>query len=444
MAVKCKNLPTEWGKDTNVLWTYNFEGNSWSSPVVWGNKVFISHAFGEKVTTPPEPPQPPPPPPPAGTSEEDQDESEGTPQPGEAPGPGQQAVPPPHEEAPDTSYRQDIYRWEVTCIDLETGEKLWNQVAYKGNPGRGKNPGSTYANETPATDGKRVYVYFGNTGLFCYDMDGNLLWKKNLGVYETQRGWGTGSSPVVYKDVLYVQVDNEENSFLVALNAATGEQIWKAERDEKTNYSTPYIWKNSVRTELVVCGKTARSYDLKTGKVLWEMKVGGEQAIPSPVGDKNLLYIGNAGGHEVQGTLCAVKAGAEGDITPDEEELVSSGVVWSNPDAATNNPSPLLYKGLIYILASRGGDISCFNAATGKLIYKEKVENAAGCWASPWAYDGKIYFLDEKGVTHIIKAGEKFEVLAQNTLEGTFWSSVAIAGDEYIFKGESKLYCIGK
>jgi outer membrane protein assembly factor BamB len=320
---------------------------------------------------------------------------------------------------------------------------VWKNVAYEGNPRSGINRGgSTYANETPATDGKRVYVYFGTLGMFCYDMEGNLLWQKDLGAYKTLNEWGTGSSPVVYQDILYQQVDNEESSFVVALDAATGEQIWKAEREEKTNYSTPVIWKNGIRTELVTSGKSARSYDLKTGNVLWELKVGGEMNIPSAVPYKDRLYIGNAGGRETSGTLFAVKAGAQGDITPPEGELVSSGVEWSVPDAGTSNPSPLLYKGLIYLLASRGGDISCFDASTGKLIYKEKVDKVAACWASPWANNDKIYFLDEKGVTHIINAGEKFEVLSRNKLDDRFWASPAITRDAYIFKGVKSLYCI--
>ncbi|KPK80171.1 MAG: hypothetical protein AMS27_17345 [Bacteroides sp. SM23_62_1] len=428
MAVTGRNLPVQWGNDINVLWTYDLEGSSWSSPLVWGNKVFISTAFPEKVTAPAEQQAPPPPPPPP-------------PQGGNDSRPRQELPPPPPPPI-DTNYLQDVYRWELTCIDLKSGEELWKQVAYHGNPRGRKNPGATYANETPVTDGKRVYVYFGMIGLYCYDMDGNLLWQKDLGAYETLNGWGTGSSPVVYQDILYQQVDNEENAFIVALDAHTGEEIWKAGREEKTNYSTPLIWKNNIRTELVVSGKIARGYDLRTGEVLWELRINGEYNIPSPVADKDHLYLGNAGGREFPGTLFCVKAGARGDITPADGELVSSGVEWSIPDAGTGNPSPLLYDGLVYMLSSRGGDMSCFDASTGKLIYKEKVDSVASCWASPWAYKDNIYFMDEKGVTYIIKAGETFEVLSRNKLDDRFWASPAITRDAYIFKGVEKLYCV--
>ena len=426
------NLPAEWANDTNVIWTYELTGSGWSSPVVWGNKVFITTSHAEKDTsqTVQEPPPPPPPPPPA----EHRDTS----------GSGQDTPPPPPPPRPpaDTSYLLDTYLWEISCIDLNTGKELWKQVAHKGTPRIKKHAMTNYASETPVTDGKRVYVYFGMTGLFCYDMDGKLLWQKDLGAYETQNGWGTGSSPALYNDIIYVQVDNEVNSFIVALDAGTGEQIWKAGREEKTNYSTPIIWRNSVRTELVVSGKRARSYDLQTGEVLWELNINGEQNIPSPVADKDPLYIGNAGGREATGTLFAVKAGADGDITPSEGELVSDGVEWSIPDAGTGNPSPLLHEGLIYLLASRGGEINCYNASTGESVYKEKVDKVAACWASPWVYKDKIYFIDEKGITHIIKAGETFEILSSNKLDDKFWASVAITRNAYIFKGVERLYCV--
>lgn len=393
MVATGKNLPTEWDDDTNVRWSYEINGDSWSSPVVWGNKVFIASAFPLELS--------------------------------------------------DSSYLEDVYRWQVACVDLETGEELWKQVAFEGNPRTKKHRATNYAGETPVTDGKRVYVYFGMTGLFCYDLDGELLWKKDLGAYRTLNGWGTGSSPVIYKDVLYVQVDNEEHSFLVALDSGTGEEKWKVDREEKTNYSTPVIWKNSVRTELVSGGKKARAYDTATGEVYWELHMAGHYNIPSAVTEKDLLYIGNSGYRDIPSTLFAVKAGAKGDITPTEGEETSSGVLWSNLDAPSGNPSPLLHDGLLYTLTSRGGEISCIDALTGEIIYQEKVEKVSACWASPWIHEDKIYFYDEKGVTNVIRAGKAFEVLYQNTLDDKFWASVAVTKDAYLIKGVERLYCIG-
>ncbi len=406
MIVSGENLPTEWSEELNVAWTFDVEGDGWASPVVWGNQVFVASVVPVKINKP-----------------------------GEGEG----------EEENQDLYLKDVYRWELSCVDIESGKELWKQVAHEGSPRIKKHARTNYASETPVTDGKRVYVYFGMTGLFCYDMDGTLVWEKDLGAFETQRGWGTGSSPLLYKDRLFVQVDNEEQSFLVALDAETGDEIWRVERDELTNYSTPYLWKNRVRTELVTGGKRARAYDPATGEVLWEIQMGGHYNIPSPTADQNLLFMGNAGYRDVKGTYFAIKAGAEGDITPDSGQHTSAGVAWSNPDASfLGSPSPLLYNGLIYIVASRGGQITCLEAETGEIVYQEKVEKVAACWASPWLNENKIFFMDEKGVTQVVKAGREFEHLHENSLDDRFWASVAVAGDAYLFKGDKKLYCIKK
>lgn len=447
MIVNAKNLPEEWGNDMNVKWTTDLEGAGWSSPVIWGNRIIIICAVPEKVNPAPErgPGQGPPPggqaPPPGQAPQSGQ-----MPQPGQAFQPGQapQGVQfPPRQDIPDTSFRREIYRWEVQCFDLGTGKQLWKQVAYHGAPRAGKNPGSTYACETPVTDGKRIFAYFGMHGLYCYDMDGKLLWQKDFGSYYTQRGWGTGSSPVLYNNILYILNDNEENSFLAALDALTGEELWKVSRDEKTTYSTPYIWRNSVRTELVTTGKTARSYDPATGRLLWQLNMGGEQAIPLPTGDKDHVYLGNRGGREAVGVYFAVKAGASGDITPAEGKTESSGVVWMNSGADVGNATPLLYKGLIYVFGARG-EITCLNSLTGEEIYKTRLQGAGAIWASPWAYNDKIWFYNESGVTRAFKAGETYELISENKLDDRFWASVAVTGNNYIFRGVEKLWCIGR
>ena len=404
MVVIGENLPAEWSEELNVAWTFDVEGEGWASPIVWGNQVFVASTVAVKINKP-----------------------------GEAEG----------EQENQDLYLQDVYRWELTCVDLVTGKELWKQVAHEGSPRIKKHARTNYASETPVTDGKRVYVYFGMTGLFCYDMDGTLVWKKDLGAFETQRGWGTGSSPLLYKDRLFVKVDNEEHSFLVALDASTGDEIWKVERDEKTNYGTPFIWKNSVRTELVTGGKRARAYNPATGELIWEVQMDGHYNIPSPTADRDLLFMGNAGYRDTKGTFFAIEAGAEGDITPDSGSLASDGVAWFNPDAAfLGSPSPLLYNGLVYLISSRGGEVTCLEAETGAFVYQEKIDNVGACWASPWAHGDKIFFFDEKGVTKVIKAGREFELLGENTLDDRFWASVAVAGDAYLFKGDKKLYCI--
>ncbi|MDX2430576.1 MAG: PQQ-binding-like beta-propeller repeat protein, partial [Bacteroides sp.] len=404
---KAKDLPVVWGEDQNVRWSVEVEGDSWASPVVWGKKVFVASSFPVKVSAAPE-------------------RREGAPPGGE-----------------DESFKSEVYRWEVTCVDLESGAILWKETAFEGSPRVKKHRAHNYAAETPVTDGKRLYVYFGMTGLYCYSLDGELLWEKDLGAYKTLHDWGTGSSPVIYNEKLYVQVDNEENSFLVALDAASGDEIWKASRDEKTNYSTPMIWENSQRKELIVGGKTARSYDLLTGEVFWELKVPGHYNIPGPVADDDYIYLGNAPYRDTPGTFFCVKAGAEGNITPAEGESTSSGVAWSIMDAPLGSPSPLLHNGLIYLLSSRGGSVSCLDATSGEQVYQEKIEGVAACWASPWLYEDQIYFTDEKGTTRIITAGKTFELVGENKLDDKFWASVAVTSDAYLMKGNKKLYCIG-
>jgi outer membrane protein assembly factor BamB len=281
------------------------------------------------------------------------------------------------------------------------------------------------------------------TGLFAYDFDGNLVWEKDLGTYLSQSDWGTSTSPLLVKSTLYLQIDNEDNSFLVALDSESGEEKWRVPRNEKTNWSTPVIWKNKVRTELVTAGKIARSYDPGTGALLWELNVGGGRNISSPVADKEMIYLGNEKRSDGGGILFAVKAGAEGDITPEEGASTSTGVAWSLPGSGLSMASPLLYDGLLYIVERRGGMIFCYQAATGEPVYQSlKIPDAGPFWASPWAVDDKIYCMDERGTTHVVRAGEEFEVLTQNKLDDKFWASQAIANKSYFFRGVEYIYCV--
>lgn len=424
MAFESASLPDKWNTDTNVVWTALLDGAGYSSPVVWGNRIFVTSAVPVKVNPAPEKPPMPAGPPPQG---------------GQGQQPAQPPLPPvpPIPEVRDTTYMNEIYKLEVQCFDLLTGKLLWTRIPYEGAPRIGKNANSTYACETPVTDGQRLYASFGMHGIFCYDLEGNPLWNKDLGAFYTQKGWGTGSSPILHNNMLFIQSDNEENSFITALDAATGNEIWRVMRDEKTTYSTPYIWKNLLRTELVTCGKKARSYDPETGKLLWELEIGGEQVIPSPVGNEELLFIGNAGGRETKARLFAVKPGAEGEVGADK-------IAWMSEDSGLGNPSPLLYRDRLYVIGGRG-EISVLDPLTGSVKYQQRINGVGAVWATAWANNDIIYFLDERGVTRAFRAGDSFEKLAENTLEGTkFWSSIAMTGKTYLFKSAEKLYCVGK
>ena len=398
-----KELPLEWNDDKNIAWKFDLEGRGWSCPIVWGNKIFITNAVLEDPSIL-----------------------------GEAK-PGRRT-----ENPSDV-----VYDFEVICIDIESGKEIWKKTAYHGIPRYKTHRDNNYAPETMVTDGKHVYAYFGMTGLYCYDLDGNLVWEKDLGNYPMQSNWGTSTSPLLYKDVLYMQIDNEENSFLAALDAKTGEEKWRIDRDEKSNWGTPIIWNNSKRTELVAPGLKTRGYNPENGELFWELDMQGGRNITSPVADGDMLFVGNEMRRNGGGVLFGVKAGASGDISLDEDKRSNEFVIWSVPESRIAMASPLVYKGLLYIVDRRRGQMTCYNSLTGEIVYPAtNIEDAAAFWASPWAFDDKIYCLDDKGVTHVIKAGEEFEELGKNKLSDIFWASTAIAKKSYIFRGEKGLYCI--
>jgi outer membrane protein assembly factor BamB len=400
-------LPTEWGPDTNVRWKVEIPGAGWSSPIVWDDKVFVTTAVAPKQARP-----------------KPFSESYGGPNFGTPP--------------------DGIYRWEVYCLDRATGKVLWKQVAAERRPAIPIHPSNSYASETPVTDGARLYAYFGMTGLFCYDLAGKLLWSKGLGTYTMQMGWGTGSSPAQDGDGLFVQCDNEEQSFLVALDKKTGTELWRVPRDEKSSWGTPFVWRNKVRTELVaVGGKKVRSYDPATGKLLWELGGMSGMATTTPVADDERLYTGSVGMGGGGSPLVAVKAGASGDITLPKVETSNAGVAWSRTRAGPWMPSPLLYRGYLYVLEARLGLLSCYDARTGQPAYeKQRLQRARGFTASPWAYAGRVFCLDQDGLTFVVKAGPKFELLATNQLDDRFAASPAAAGGDLFLRGVSCLYCI--
>jgi outer membrane protein assembly factor BamB len=310
---------------------------------------------------------------------------------------------------------------------------------------------NTYASETPVTDGKRLYVYFGMLGVFCYDLDGEQVWKKDLGTYEMKRGWGTASSLALHEDHLFVLLDSEEDSFLVALRTSDGEEAWRAERpNEPSNWSSPVIWKNNVRTELVVGGEIIRSHDPRTGVVLWELNTHGGETSASPCGNSERLVVGTEfsrarpGRPKRPGLLCSVKPGASGDITPKEGETTSPGLHWFRERGGPEMASPLIYNDYVYIV-QRSSLLNCYDAKTGERVYEEKrVEGGRPFWASPWAYDGHVYCLDEAGSTHVIQPGDDYEVVAVNKLDDQFWASSAVVEGTLILRGVEGIYCIGR
>ena len=484
------NPPTEWSaeKDAakNIAWQIEVPGVAWSQPIVWGDKIFVTTAITENQRKPS--PQgggrggfgprgggfgPPggrggfgpqsggPRPSEAGRGEGQP--GEGRPaesRPGEGRsgrpgGPGGFGGPGggpggfggrgfggPGGFGRGGTPPDQVYTWKVLCLDRATGKTMWEQTAKEAKPTIPTHGTNTFASETPITDGERVYAYFGMTGLYCYDLAGNELWEKDLGSFPMMGGWGTGSSPVLEGERLFVLCDNEEKSFLVALDKKSGDELWRIERSEKSNWSTPFIWKTKLRTELVTSGSKTQSYDPATGKLLWEMSGQAGGARSTPTATDELLFVGTGGGMGAAGPLVAIRAGASGDISLTGNQSSNKGVAWSVERGGPQMASPLVYGGCVYVLGNRGGVVNCYDEKTGKLHYEERLEGASGFTSSPWVAAGKIFCLDQNGQTFVLEPGPKLKLLGRNKIDDMFWSSAAVAGDQLLLRGVNKLYCI--
>lgn len=253
-----------------------------------------------------------------------------------------------------------VYQYQVICIDADSGEQIWRKRVKEGKPSLPRHSTNTYATETPVTDGERIYAYFGMNGVHCLDMEGNLEWQKDLGAYEMRAGWGTASSPTLLDDRLFVQVDNQEQSFLVALATDSGEELWQVNRDESSQYSSPFVWKNSLRNELIVSGMMYRSYNPATGDLIWQldMNQGRSSATPVAIGDR--LYVGNefrnrGGEDDGGGRLYAIKPGGGGDITPPDDGRRGEFVEWRTDDSGIQMASPTHCGGNLYFFERRRG-----------------------------------------------------------------------------------------
>jgi outer membrane protein assembly factor BamB len=403
-----QNLPDTWSATENVAWKTDIKGRGWSSPIVWGNKIFVTSVvnLGE----------------------------EEAPKKGLYFG-GERKEPP-----------KDEHQWNVVCLDVNDGHMVWEQTAHTGQPATTIHIKNSYASETPVTDGERVYAFFGNVGLYCYDLDGKLVWKHEIEPHKTRYGWGTAASPVLYQDRLYLVNDNEEESYLLALNAKTGEQVFRVDRDEKSNWATPYVWKNSLRTELIVPGTgKIRSYDLE-GQPLWELGGMSSITVAMPYSQGDMLYVSSGYVLDKQKPIYAIKPGASGDITLEGDATSNEFIVWCAKMGGPYNPTSLLYGDSIYVLYDQGF-FACFDAKTGAEVYpKKRIPDGKGFSASPWAYDNKIFCLNEDGVTFVMAAGKEFEILHTNTLaaDDMGMATPAIVGDKLLLRTSARLYCIEK
>jgi len=400
------NLPDTWSTTENVTWKTDIPGAGWSSPAVWGDNIFLTSVIG---------------------SAESEKPKKGLYFGGE-------------RKAPT-----DIHRWMVYCVDFKTGKIRWEREVKKGPPESSHHLKNTYASETPVTDGERVYAYFGNVGVFCFDMSGKQLWSKTWGPFQTRYGWGTAASPVLHKDRLYIVNDNEQQSFIVALNKKTGDEVWRVERKEGSNWATPYIWENEIRTEIITPGTgRVRSYDLN-GKLLWEFGGMSSIAIPTPFSRHGLVYIASGYIGDQHRPVYAIKPGAAGDISLKPGETSNKYIAWYLPQAGPYNPSPLVYGDYYYTLYDRGF-FTCHDAKTGNEVYpRVRIDPGVNAFtSSPWAYNGKIFCLSEDGDTFVIKAGPEFKLLGKNSLDEMCMATPAIVRGSLIVRTASKLYRISK
>lgn len=378
--------PTSWSETNNVRWKTRIPGSGESSPVVWENQVFVTSAV--KVENPPA------------------------------------------EKA--------AYDFVLLSLDKQTGAIQWTRKATNAVPHEGHHPDHGYASGSPTTDGEVVLAYFGSRGLHCYDLKGEIKWSREFGQMKTRNAFGEGASPALFKDIVIVNWDDETtNDFIVALDRRTGKELWKAPRDEDTDWSTPLIVTHEGRQQVVVnAAKRVRSYDLTSGKQIWEC--GGQTAnpIPSPVASKDTVYVtsgfrGNA--------AVAIALGRTGDLTG------TDAIRWSRNKNTPYVPSPLLVGGLLYLVTGNNPVITCLDAATGEPHYEAvKLEGPNSIYASPVAAGGRVYIFGRNGVCAVLKQGKTLEVLSTNRLAEKTDATPALVGKQMFVRGKESLYCIAE
>ncbi|HTY63153.1 MAG TPA: PQQ-binding-like beta-propeller repeat protein [Acidobacteriota bacterium] len=404
------STPVQWNVDQaqNVEWKVPIPGMGHSSPVVFGDRIFITTAV---------------------KSEGPQELKVGL----------YGDITPVEETA--------VYSWKVYCLDRKTGQVIWDRTAHTGVPKIKRHPKSTHANPTPATDGKHLVAYFGSEGLYCYDYDGKLLWSKDLGVLESgyyvvpSALWGTGSSPVIYEDAVYLQCDVLKNPFIAAFSLEDGKEIWRTVRNDVPTWSTPTIHKSGDRVYLIVNGcREAAGYDAKTGTRLWYLGENGDIPVPTPVVADDLVYITNA--HGQISPIYAVRLTATGDITLKGLVRVNQHIAWSEARAGAYMQTPIVYGGYLYVCQD-SGVLSCYEANTGKRVYQTRLgSGATGFSASGVAADGKLYYTSEEGDVYVVKAGPPFQLLATNPIGEICMATPAISEGVLYFRTQAHLVAI--
>ena len=392
--------PMTWSESENIRWKVPIDGRGVSSPVVWGNKIFLLSSVntGEVDTSLPKP--------------EDQP-----------------------ERVFGIKHPNTKYSFVVLCLDRKTGKEIWRRVATDLVPHEGHHKDNSFASASPFTDGKRLYCWFGSAGLYCFDLDGEKLWSKDLGRAKVGASLGEGCSPVVHDNKVIILRDHKGQSTIEALDATSGAPLWKKERDEPNGWSTPLIVPYQGKTQVITCGDNlVRSYDLESGAIIWQCGGLSQNTIPCPVTDGERVYcMSGYSGY----SLLALPLSAKGDITGSEE------IVWSKSKNTPYIPSPILYDGMLGFLKSNQSFYSVLDAKTGnELIGSTRLPSVANVYSSPVGAAGRVYLTGRNGVTLVLKRGKEFEVLATNKLDDEFRASAALVGKQMLLRGSQYLYCI--
>lgn len=425
-------VPERWTTTRNVRWKTEVPGQGWSSPIVWGDTVFMTSGISGRPFKQPTPGL-------YGNDYIAELRAQGLP-----PEEIMRRVRARDNEAPEES---DEIRYMVYALDARTGAIRWAREAHRATPSGGRHRKNTYASETPFTDGERLYASFGqNVGLFCYSLDGTLLWKKQWPPQRIYLDFGTASSPVVHDGRVYLLHDNEDASFITALDAKTGEEIWRTPRPQeglpKSSWTTPFVWTHAGRTEIVTTGHgMILAYDLD-GREIWRV-TGMSMPTASPMAAGGLLYVGTGSQGDANRPFLAIRPGASGDITLKDGETSNAFIAWRHPRASGYTPSALVHGGRAYLIHDTG-ILTVLNAATGEQIYKVRVGGGGHTFsASPVAAGDRVFLVTEEGVTFVLQAGDGYQELARNDLGEMSLASPAIAGGSIYIRTASRLYRIG-
>ena len=404
-------LPVEWdvpaGK--NVRWTTPVPGLGHSSPVIWGERLYITSAI---------------------SSAENPELKVGL--------------------YGDIASVKDAspHRWVIYALDVKTGKVVWEKTVHTGVPKVKRHPKATHANTTLATDGRHLAAFFGSEGLHCFDLDGKLLWTKDLGVLDSaffavpDAQWEFASSPVIYRDRVLVQCDVLKGSFLAAFDLASGRELWRTAREDVPTWGTPTVHVRGGRAQMLVNGfKHAGAYDVETGKEIWRLQGGGDIPAPTPVVAHDLVFLTSA--HGPMAPVYAIRADAIGDVSLKPGETSNTFVAWSYPRDGAYMATPVAYGDHLYI-CRLNGVLHCYNARSGERLYQTRLGGGTtGFSASPVAGDGKVYFASEDGDVYVVKAGPAFELLAKNPMGDVCMASPAIAAGVMYFRTRSHVVAIG-